>query len=72
MCHGDLTPIPTQYFSGIGKNYINSSREHTCRDFWPIREWATERFNGSTAVKPRNKDGEYDDGRPAAHADSDH
>ena len=45
-------------FDGIGQNYINSSREHTCRDFWQIREWATERFNGSTAVKARNRDGE--------------
>lgn len=57
MCQSDLTPIPTQYFEGLGRNYINSSRVHTCRDFQPIREWVTERFNGSTAVKPRNRDG---------------
>lgn len=57
MCHSDLTPIPTQYFPGISQNYINSSREHTCRDFWAVRDWATERFNGTTAVKPRNRDG---------------
>ncbi|EMC92303.1 hypothetical protein BAUCODRAFT_151715 [Baudoinia panamericana UAMH 10762] len=57
MCGSDLTPIPTQWFPGLGQNYINSSQEHTCRDFWRVREWATERFNGSTAVKPRNRDG---------------
>ncbi|KAK5132344.1 hypothetical protein LTR08_009179 [Meristemomyces frigidus] len=57
MCNADLTPIPTQWFDGIGQNYINSSREHTCRDFWQVRDWATERFNGSTAVRARNRDG---------------
>lgn len=57
MCHADLTPIPTQWFDGIGQNYINSSQVHTCRNFWAVREWATERFNGSTAVKARNRDG---------------
>ena len=57
MCNADLTPVPTQYFTGLGSNYINSSRVHTCRDFSRVREWATDRFNGSTAVKPRNRDG---------------
>ena len=57
MCNADLTPVPTQWFSGLGQNYINSSQVHTCRDFWSVRSWATERFNGSTAVKPRNRDG---------------
>ncbi|KAK5122811.1 hypothetical protein LTR85_003726 [Meristemomyces frigidus] len=57
MCYSDLTPIPTQWFAGIGQNYINSSQVHTCRNFWAVREWSTERFNGSTAVKPRNRDG---------------
>ena len=57
MCNADLTPVPTQYYPGLERNYINSSRPHTCRDFSRIREWATERFNGSTAVKPRNRDG---------------
>jgi len=58
MCHADLTPIPTQFFPGLGQNYINSSREHVCRDFDSVRAWATERFNGSTAVRARNRDGE--------------
>ena len=53
----DLTPVPTQWFNGLERNYIKSSREHTCRDFGRVREWATERFNGSTAVKARNRDG---------------
>lgn len=57
MCNADLTPVPTQFFTGLERNYINSSRVHTCRDFSRIREWAAERFNGSTAVKPRNRDG---------------
>ncbi len=57
MCHSDLTPVPTQWFDGLSRNYINSSREHTCRDFRQVREWASERFNGSTAVGPRNRDG---------------
>lgn len=57
MCSADLTPVPTQWFQGLGRNYINSSREHTCRDFSLVRQWATDRFNGSTAVKARNRDG---------------
>ena len=57
MCNADLTPVPTQYFDGLGRSYINSSREHTCRDFSEVRLWATERFNGSMAVKARNRDG---------------
>ena len=63
MCHVDLTPVPTQWFDGLERNYINSSREHTCRNFSKVREWSTERFNGSTAVKPRNRDGNYSDNR---------
>ncbi|KAK5740925.1 hypothetical protein LTR17_004279 [Elasticomyces elasticus] len=59
MCHSDLTPVPTQWFPGLGRNYINSSREHTCRDFGLVRDWSTERFNGSTAVKARNRDGDF-------------
>ncbi|KAK4556752.1 hypothetical protein LTR86_006323 [Recurvomyces mirabilis] len=62
MCNVGLTPVPTQWFPGLGQNYINSSREHTCRDFWQVRDWATERFNGSTAVKPRNRDGKIRSG----------
>ena len=58
MCHSDLTPIPTQFFPGIQRNYINSSREHTCRSFQHVRDWATERFNGSTAIKARHRNGE--------------
>ncbi|KAF2101283.1 hypothetical protein NA57DRAFT_72725 [Rhizodiscina lignyota] len=57
MCNADLTVIPTKFFSGIGKNYINSDRRHTCRDFSKIREWTTSRYNGTLAVKARNKDG---------------
>lgn len=59
MCNVDLTPIPTQWFEGIGQNYINSSRVHTCRNFGAVREWVRERFNGSEAVRARNKDGEW-------------
>jgi len=58
MCHVDLTPIPTQWFPGISQPYINSSREHTCRDFWMVRDWVTERFNGTTAVQPQHRNEE--------------
>ena len=61
MCNADLTPVPTQYFEGLERNYINSSREHTCRDFSKVRTWATERLNGSTAVKARDRDGKFVD-----------
>ncbi|KAK8041679.1 hypothetical protein PG993_006202 [Apiospora rasikravindrae] len=52
LCAGDLTPIPSVYFMGIENNYINSDRPHTCRNFKKIRDWVSERFNGSLAVLP--------------------
>jgi hypothetical protein len=52
MCAGDLTPIPTMYYENPGRNYANSDVPHTCRSFQRIRDWTTERFNGSTAVPP--------------------
>ncbi|KAK7952805.1 uncharacterized protein PG986_008533 [Apiospora aurea] len=52
LCAGDLTPIPSVYFTGIENNYINSDRPHTCRNFKKIRDWVSERFNGSQAVQP--------------------
>ena len=51
QCYGDATPIPTRWYEGIGQNYIDSDRTHTCRSFKKLREWNTERFNGSTAIK---------------------
>ncbi|KIN09168.1 hypothetical protein OIDMADRAFT_48993 [Oidiodendron maius Zn] len=53
MCYGDITPIPTMYFEGIKKNYIDSNRRHTCRNFQQIRDYVWERVNGSLAVPPR-------------------
>ena len=47
MCQGDLTPLPSQFFSSVGKNYLDSDREHVCRDFSLIREWTHKRYNAS-------------------------
>ncbi|KAL9624357.1 MAG: hypothetical protein Q9160_001319 [Pyrenula sp. 1 TL-2023] len=47
MCQGDLTPLPSQYFESVGENYLDSDREHTCRDFSQIREWVHLRYNQS-------------------------
>ncbi|KAI4097633.1 MAG: hypothetical protein LQ344_000366 [Seirophora lacunosa] len=47
MCQGDLTPLPSQYFESKGMNYLDSDREHTCRDFSRIRQWTHLRYNQS-------------------------
>lgn len=44
QCYSDATPIPTRFFPGIGHNYVDSNRLHTCRDFGAIRKWTSERF----------------------------
>ncbi|MCJ1357634.1 MAG: hypothetical protein MMC33_007630 [Icmadophila ericetorum] len=61
MCNADITPIPSRFYSGIDQNYIDSDRPHTCRNFGKIREWVTERWNGSLAVPPQNPTGPVDD-----------
>ncbi|WDK18394.1 hypothetical protein CGRA01v4_09679 [Colletotrichum graminicola] len=50
MCNADLTPIPSVYYLGVGDNYINSDRPHTCRNFQRIRDWVSDRFNGTSRV----------------------
>ncbi|KAL8846395.1 MAG: hypothetical protein Q9221_008508 [Calogaya cf. arnoldii] len=47
MCQSDLTPLPSQYFESRDTNYLDSDREHTCRDFGAIREWTHMRYNQS-------------------------
>ncbi|KAF2094131.1 hypothetical protein NA57DRAFT_60771 [Rhizodiscina lignyota] len=49
MCAGDITPVPTKYFPGLGRNYVVSDVTHTCRDFQAIRDWVSERKH---TVKP--------------------
>lgn len=50
LCQGDLTPIPSKYYKGITDNYIFGDIPHTCRNWDSIREFITDRFNGSSAV----------------------
>jgi hypothetical protein len=43
MCSGDITPIPTRYFSSRDRNYVDSDVVHTCRDFESLRQWISDR-----------------------------
>ncbi|KAI4863016.1 hypothetical protein F4820DRAFT_428419, partial [Hypoxylon rubiginosum] len=52
MCNLDLTPIPSRFWTGIDNNYIDGDRMHTCRNWQKVRDWVTERYNGSLAVPP--------------------
>ncbi|KAK5626757.1 hypothetical protein RRF57_002472 [Xylaria bambusicola] len=52
-----MTVIPTRYYESINQNYIDSDWTHTCRDFSKVREWASSRYNGELAVKPRHRNG---------------
>lgn len=55
MCHGDLTPIPSRYIKGIHQYYVDTNQKHTCRNFDAIRQFASERVNGSIAVPAGEK-----------------
>lgn len=57
MCSGDVTLIPTKFYPGLGRNYIDSDQLHTCRNFGKLQEWMVDRYEGSTAVKPGPRPG---------------
>ncbi|KAF2663827.1 hypothetical protein BT63DRAFT_460949 [Microthyrium microscopicum] len=50
MCAGDLTPIPTKFYSGLGRNYVDSDYPHTCRNFQKLHDWVLDRYEGASAV----------------------
>ncbi|KAK3387941.1 hypothetical protein B0H63DRAFT_509629 [Podospora didyma] len=52
MCSGDMTPIGTRYYPGLGRNYVESDVPHTCRSIEPLRRWMVDRYDGGSAVKP--------------------
>lgn len=60
MCWGSTSVVPLKYFEGYQSEYVKTDGVHTCRKFEPIREYVSERFNGSLFV-PR-PDGYIDTG----------
>lgn len=52
MCSGDMTPVPTKYYPGLGSNYVESEMPHTCRNFDALRDWMVDRFQGGGAIQP--------------------
>ncbi|KAI8959337.1 hypothetical protein F5Y11DRAFT_305699 [Daldinia sp. FL1419] len=50
MCWGSAAIVPLKYFEGYGRDYAKTDTVHTCRKFEPIREFVSERFNGSLFV----------------------
>ncbi|KAK4443389.1 hypothetical protein QBC34DRAFT_311174 [Podospora aff. communis PSN243] len=52
MCSGDMTPIPTKFYPGLGRNYVESDVPHTCRNFDALHDWMVDRYEGPGAVKP--------------------
>ncbi len=55
MCHADLSPTPTKFFPGLGRNYVLSNNPHVCRDFGKLRAWMTDRYKGQHQVMPYGK-----------------
>lgn len=51
MCSGDMTLIPTEWTSHLGRNYVNSDVPHTCRNFGKLRDAVVARRFGSTRVE---------------------
>lgn len=47
MCAGDLSPVPTKYYDGLGRNYVDSDIPHTCRNFGNIQKWMWDRYKAS-------------------------
>ncbi|KAH8807268.1 hypothetical protein F5884DRAFT_880154 [Xylogone sp. PMI_703] len=52
MCAGDMSLTPTRYNPSLGRSYIESDVKHTCRNFGALRQFLSDRFNGSKAVPP--------------------
>ncbi|KAI1472903.1 uncharacterized protein F4812DRAFT_31500 [Daldinia caldariorum] len=50
MCWGSTAVVPLKYLEGYGSEYVKTDAVHTCRKFEPIREFVSERFNGSLFV----------------------
>lgn len=50
MCHGDLTPLTTIYWPQIDGSFAHSAQTHVCRNYEMIRDYTTQRYNGSEAV----------------------
>ncbi|KAG6363874.1 hypothetical protein INS49_008977 [Diaporthe citri] len=58
MCWGSTAVIPLKYFEGYHSEYVKTDAVHTCRKFEPIRQYVSDRFNGSLFVP-----------RPSGHID---
>ncbi|KAJ6127877.1 hypothetical protein N7471_009094 [Penicillium samsonianum] len=43
MCNVDVTPRPVHWDNNKNRPISEFEVEHTCRDFWSVREWARER-----------------------------
>ncbi|KAL2069822.1 hypothetical protein VTL71DRAFT_14501 [Oculimacula yallundae] len=56
MCWGSTAVTPIKFFPGYGHGYVKSDATQTCRKFEPIREFVSERFNGSLRVSRPNGD----------------
>ncbi len=56
QCWASTAVTPIKWFEGYHHGYVQSNTVHTCRKFEPIREFVSERFNGSLAI-PRTKQG---------------
>jgi hypothetical protein len=55
QCYGSTTLIPTKFFEGLERNYIDSDQVHVCRNFNYLREFATSRARGHEADVPRDR-----------------
>jgi len=54
QCAGVTTLIPTKFYEGIKRNYIDSDQVHTCRSFNYLRDWTTSRKAGSPSYVDRD------------------
>ncbi|KAJ5114124.1 hypothetical protein N7456_002658 [Penicillium angulare] len=43
MCNVDVTPIPVSWDDKEDRPLPDFEMEHTCRNFWKVRDWAIER-----------------------------
>ncbi|KAF3768640.1 hypothetical protein M406DRAFT_327065 [Cryphonectria parasitica EP155] len=55
QCYGSTTLIPTKFFEGRQRNYIDSDQVHVCRNFNYLRDFVTSRAKGHDAYVERDK-----------------
>ena len=56
MCNVDMTPVPRTWVAPGDFWHADPDQTHTCRDFWSLREWISERNRKFPEPHPTEND----------------